>query len=99
MDEPLSDCASILSFSCPRCGHEHQDDYEVIDLVVPNDWRCMACARIFSVLLTECPHCTTETVTVALTEAEQPAAADVRCTSCGKRGRHSHDEVEGEVDG
>ncbi len=99
MDEPLPDCAQMLSFLCPRCGHEHHDDYEVIDLTVPIDWRCMACTRIFSVLLTECPHCATETVTVALTEAEQPAATEVLCTGCGKRGHRSDDEVEGqEVD-
>lgn len=93
----MGDLSSTLSFACPRCGHEQHDEYEVIDLAVPTDWRCAACARVFSVLLTECPHCASETVTAALAEAEQPAVADVLCAACGK-GSRGHDEGE-EIDG
>ena len=68
MNEPPSEPSSVLSFSCPRCGHEHDDEYEVIDAARPTDWRCAACNHVFSVLLTECWHCAAETVTVALAE-------------------------------
>jgi hypothetical protein len=35
MNESPSESSSVLSFSCPRCGHEHEDEYEVIDAARP----------------------------------------------------------------
>ncbi|MDZ7590511.1 MAG: hypothetical protein U5L05_07385 [Rubrivivax sp.] len=86
MNEPPSESSSVLSFSCPRCGHENDDEYEVIDATRPTDWRCGACNHVFSVLLTECWHCAAETVTVALVGTEQCAAGNVICRHCGKPG-------------
>lgn len=83
----------VLSFSCPRCGHEHDDEYEVIDAARPTDWRCAACNHVFSVLLTSA-GAEAETVTVALAENEQCAAGDVIC-HCGKPGlRHEQADCE-----
>jgi uncharacterized Zn finger protein len=95
MNEPPSESSSVLSFSCPRCGHEHDDEYEVIDAARPTDWRCAACNHVFSVLLTECWHCAAETVTVALAENEQCASGDVICRHCKRPGlRHEQADCE-----
>jgi len=89
MNEPPSESSSVLSFPCPRCGHVHDDEYEVIDAARPTDWRCAACGNMFSVLLTECWHCAGETLTVALSETEQCIASDVSCRNCGRPGLRS----------
>jgi len=95
MNEPASEFTSVLSFPCPRCGHEHDDEYEVIDAARPTDWRCAACKHVFSVQLTECWHCAAETVTVALAGTEQCAASEVICHHCGERGlRHEDADCE-----
>lgn len=88
---PDDDCRA-LRFDCPRCGHVEDDDYEVIDCGVPTDWRCAACRRVFSVLLTECDNCSREGVHTALTSTEQSNATDLLCRQCG-RPVLRHDEL------
>ncbi len=73
----------VLRFECPRCAHVVADDFELIDIGVPADWRCDACRRIFNVLLTECELCGCESVHVALACAEQADANHVFCHRCG----------------
>ena len=85
MDDPLIESDSALQFHCPRCGQSERDDYEVIDMAVPTDWRCGACQRLFSVLVCECEHCAAEVVSVALSEAKHPAPSEVVCPQCGRR--------------
>lgn len=74
---------SALTFACPRCGDSQTDDFEILDLNTPTDWRCEACARLFNVRLTDCMHCGAETVSVALNASEQPQPSAV-CPACGK---------------
>lgn len=95
MDDPGHDTNGALAFACPHCGHEEVDDYEVIDLDRPFDWRCGACARGFTVLVCECAFCVTEHVTVGRSCAEARSAA---APSCGRPGarclRHEEDEFD-----
>lgn len=88
MESPSSDLGSILAFSCPRCGHGETDEYEVIGLDMPTNWRCSSCMRVFSVLLKECLHCSAEIVAVALEESEQAADCNGNCVVCGWSEHH-----------
>ena len=76
---------SCLTFECPRCGEAAHDDYETLAADAPQEWRCTACHRVFSVLLVECLGCAAETVSVAMIAAEQPLPAHVPCSACGTR--------------
>lgn len=95
MDDPDAGIASSLTFECPRCGEVQQDDYEVIDLDIPTDWRCASCGRIFSVHLIDCPSCAAETAFVAFAASEHPRYREVTCCRCCKR-RYGSEEVERE---
>lgn len=74
----------VLTFSCPRCGQAQQDDYEVIDYWRARDWRCGSCNRVFSVLLTECHHCGSESPEIALVADEQVPFESILCHACGR---------------
>ena len=83
MDDLSVEFDSALQFRCPRCGQLDRDEYEVIDMEAPADWRCGACRRLFNVLVCECERCGAEVVSVALSQQEQPSAAAVLCPDCG----------------
>jgi transcription elongation factor Elf1 len=72
-----------LRLECPRCGHEAVDEFEVIDAGAPASWRCGACGKSFSVLLTECEACGGESVDVALQSNEHRTLEALRCRDCG----------------
>ena len=98
MDDSPKSCAHALQFGCPRCGHPNSDDLEFLDVGTPSEWRCGHCERIFSVLLTECEHCASETVAVAMVAAELPSSSASPftaspCPACG-RTPVSHEEAE-----
>lgn len=83
MDDLPIESDSALQFRCPRCGQLERDDYEVVDLATPVDWRCGACRRLFNVLVCDCERCGTEVTSVALSLHEQPPAAALSCPACG----------------
>jgi len=83
MDDVSMESDSCLQFRCPRCGELERDDYEVLDLAAPADWRCGACRRLFSVRVCECERCGADVVTVALSVQEQVPATSLACHACG----------------
>jgi transposase-like protein len=84
MDEPYVGIESVLAFQCPRCGEVQRDEFEVVDLDVPTDWRCASCGRIFNVLVIDCPSCAAETAVVALAVSEHVLSRGFTCCHCGK---------------
>ncbi len=82
MTHDTTDTGDSLAFGCPRCGHAAHDEYESLDSMSPTDWRCDHCAKVFNVVLIECPHCATETISVALIAAEQPSLHYFACPVC-----------------
>lgn len=90
MGDPSLGNGYTLTFECPRCGEEQQDEFELLDPGLATDWRCHACGRMFSVLLTACDYCGSETLQTALAAAEQPCVEDVVCVACGRRALRMH---------
>lgn len=55
---------NVLSFSCPHCGHQHEDDMELLDIDVAHDFKCHDCRKPFVLLLKECSACNSESTFV-----------------------------------
>lgn len=51
-----------LKFNCPHCQHLYTDYLEVLDPDVLQAFKCENCQKNFTLLLKECPSCTSETV-------------------------------------
>lgn len=94
MVDSIEEPVDALEFCCPRCEQPHSDDYEVLCPDAKVEWQCSHCHLPFSVLLTECAHCASVTVEVALSLAELSGrAAQAPCPDCGKPPlRHEEDE-------
>lgn len=95
MTDITTDTGNSLAFACPRCGHLARDEYETLDAMSPTDWRCDHCAKFFNILLLDCPHCASETVSVALIAAEQPSPQYFVCRSCHRPARDHEDVGDG----
>jgi len=93
MTGTTTDIGDCLEFGCPRCGHVVRDEYETLDTLSPTDWRCDRCHRVFNVVLLDCPHCGSETASVALIAAEQPPPEHRVCPSC-HRSAVDHEEID-----
>ena len=93
MVELSSETDTVLQFQCPRCGQLERDEYEVLSVGTPHDWRCGACSKLLGVLIRECDLCGAESVTVALAASELPVVTCLPCTGCGRSGEH-HEQVE-----
>jgi len=97
MVEKLEGHFSALQFQCPRCAELHCDDYEMLDIGVPSEWRCSGCGRLFTILLTECDYCAAEAIEVALVATELAYVSTLPCPSCGKRSAQ-HEEAQADID-
>jgi len=97
MVEKLEGHFSALQFQCPRCAELHCDDYEMLDIGVPSEWRCSGCERLFTILLTECDYCAAEAIEVALVATELAYVSTLPCPSCGKRSAQ-HEEAQADID-
>ena len=93
MVELSSETDTVLQFQCPRCGQLERDEYEVLSVGTPHEWRCGACSKLLGVLICECDLCGAESVTVALAASELPVVTCLPCTGCGRSGEH-HEQVE-----
>ncbi len=71
-----------MFFSCPHCGHQYNDDLELLDNDVQHDVICENCGRNFVLFVTECQRCLLET---SFRWREKPTStefASLRCASC-----------------
>ncbi len=96
MTDASTDTETYLEFGCPRCGRATRDEYETLDAMVPTDWRCGGCGRVFNVVLLDCQLCATETVSVALIAAEQSTRQYLVCSKCN-RPALDHEAVEDDI--
>lgn len=77
--------SNALTLRCPFCGHEHADDYEVLEGGRPDAFVCdsAGCHQQFSFLICECLECGDETV---FTWKSMPAAETLALLSCNRCG-------------
>lgn len=84
-----------FGLSCPHCGQEHEDPFEVLDPDRLEQMRCEGCAKPFWFAIMECHRCAHEKV---FTWSHAPAlqALDLlSCDQCGSTFRYadaSHEE-------
>jgi transcription elongation factor Elf1 len=96
MADASRDTENYLEFACPRCGHISRDEYETLDELSPADWRCESCNGVFNVVVLDCQHCATQTVSVSLVAAEQTPPQYLVCSQCNRTGV-VREEVEADI--
>lgn len=74
---------SSLTFSCPHCGHKHEDSLEVLEPDIADSMRCEGCAQSFSVALMECHRCAAEQVHTWRGEPATGVLETLKCHTCG----------------
>lgn len=75
----------MLTLRCPYCGHEHADDYELLDHERADMLRCESpqCQRRFAFLVQECPECEEESVFTWKSMPAPEILALLSCNQCG----------------
>lgn len=69
--------------TCPHCGHEHEDDWEVLLPDQMDSMRCEACRQEFAFAIVECHQCGNEQA-FSWTHTPSPEAIDLlTCEACG----------------
>jgi transcription elongation factor Elf1 len=72
---------SALVLTCPHCGQEQADDWEVLEASEDHELRCESCGKAFHARIVECPRCVADNVLIG--EDRAPEAEGVACKSCG----------------
>jgi transcription elongation factor Elf1 len=76
------------TIDCPRCGHAHEDPFEVFDAHVITALRCQHCGETFHFLIMECWHCAGEGFH-SWAHCPNPSVIDeLTCESCGRLYRY-----------
>jgi hypothetical protein len=89
---------TTLSFKCPHCNHQYDDDLELLEANQIHEIRCEKCQTSFCMQFAECSACCSDTPLVWPTHPQFDSPSPLACHSCGTA-FHSTDECEiaGEV--
>lgn len=71
-----------LTLSCPACGHEHEDAWEVLDVNQASSMRCDRCRVQFWFALMECHRCENEQSFTWRHEPSPKGVAMLECEAC-----------------
>jgi len=77
----LEMCA--IAFSCPRCGHIHEDPFEVLPADTLGTILCEGCRQEFAFALMECHRCANEHAFAWPSAPPLEALNLLQCDGCG----------------
>jgi transcription elongation factor Elf1 len=82
--------SSVLSVTCPHCGHAETDDYEVLESDSLHRMHCAECEDHFHFAVMECISCGAECLFTWMQEPARAAIDDLVCPEC-KRSYVEHE--------
>lgn len=74
-----------LTFCCPYCHHQYDDELELLNTGDLHDFRCENCSNPFQALIEECLSCNVETVFVWKLPQSAVVISQLSCEACGKQ--------------
>lgn len=74
-----------ITFCCPHCKHQYDDELEVLDIAELHEFRCENCVKPFQVLIEECSTCDVETVFVWEKMPPATVISQLSCRVCGNQ--------------
>ena len=76
---------SSVPVTCPHCGREEVDDFEVFDVGAVQAMHCDACGADHHFVLMECPHCGDESAFHWKHPPQEHELTRLACERCGRR--------------